>query len=216
MPFFLRRQAGTWPACLAGLRGWRDRPGQGTLPLKRRCGSEPEVGDTPLQLQNCGGQAPAGQIGSAGGGPQCRSKDPAVNGREAAVSTTAAASNETAAFFLAHDEASIPKQCSNASWRHACPLLIKSVQSGSELRVCCVHHCVFRLCSWSSRVLGSSGVSFFSVKRAVRRQASSKHLPVSGYQTDQKPVASARASCGGSLHSPGLRVAWCSLPRLVR
>ena len=52
--------------------------------------------------------------------------------------------------LLAHNEPSIPKQCSNASWRHACPLLIKPVPSGDKLRVCCVRHRVFRLCWWSS------------------------------------------------------------------
>ena len=44
--------------------------------------------------------------------------------------------------LVAHDEPFIPKQCSNASWRHGCPLLVKPVQSLDELRFRCIRHTV--------------------------------------------------------------------------
>ena len=44
--------------------------------------------------------------------------------------------------FFAHNEPVTSKQCSNTSWGHAGPLVIKSVQVGNELQVRCVRHLV--------------------------------------------------------------------------
>ena len=44
--------------------------------------------------------------------------------------------------FFAHNEPVTSKQCSNTSWGHAGPLVVKSVQVGNELQVRCVRHLV--------------------------------------------------------------------------
>ena len=63
--------------------------------------------------------------------------------------------------LFAYDEPVLPKQYSNASWRHNGPLLVKPAQSGNELRVRRVRHRVVAVYGWSSENVRKGGNVLF-------------------------------------------------------